>query len=85
MLAATMALLPQYLDYHRQDLNEWVQICSNKILFTKTDHEKLLYSTRGKKKVESVWKTYIKLILKNAFQYALGTHTYYLISLLWGT
>ena len=64
MLAATIALLPQYLDYHRQDLHEWVQICSSKIVFTKTDSENLLYSTGEKKKVESVWKTYIKLILK---------------------
>ena len=85
MLAATIALLPQFLDYHRQDLNEWVQICSRKFLFTKTDSENLLYSTGEKKKVESVWKTYINLIFKTAFQYTLGTHTYYLISLLRGT
>ena len=61
MLAANIALLPQCLDNH---LNEWVQICSSKILFTKTDSENLLYSTGDKKKVESVWKTDIKLILK---------------------
>jgi len=42
-------------------------------------NENLLYSTRGKKKVQSVCRTYI-VSLKNAFRYAGGADTHCLIS-----